>query len=308
MFKWVFLLFSFSLSANYASYLGEHFKKPTEKEGYKSIDQVDFIYMINLDQRPEKYQNCLKELVPYGILPYRFSAVNGWELTFESLNNLGIPFESWMGHHLLGTFYLPYDLKTHFHEVMCVPEKNYYSHCMSRGAIGIVLSHLSVLQDALDSGYETIWVMEDDITAIQDPRKLSSLIQNLDETVGKDGWDILFTDRNTKNDLGEYVPCKAFAPRPNFFPQDPNRFLLEKPVGPNFIQIGARYGAYSMIVRKSGMEKILNFIKEHHIFLPYDMEYFLPEGIRLFTVSEDVVSFMPGSLSDNGNPNYLKPL
>lgn len=31
-----------------------------------------------------------------------------------------------------------------------------------------MLSHLSVLKDALDSGYETIWVMEDDIHIIQD--------------------------------------------------------------------------------------------------------------------------------------------
>ncbi|MFI5334690.1 MAG: hypothetical protein ACHQT8_05960 [Chlamydiales bacterium] len=32
-----------------------------------------------------------------------------------------------------------------------------------------MLSHLSILQDAFDSGYETIWVMEDDIEVVRNP-------------------------------------------------------------------------------------------------------------------------------------------
>jgi hypothetical protein len=55
-----------------------------------------------------------------------------------------------------------------------------------------------------------------------------------------------------------------------------------------------------MIIRRSGMEKILNFIKKNHLFFPIDMKYILPNQIRLFTVIKDVVSNMPGALSDNG--------
>jgi acetolactate synthase-1/2/3 large subunit len=40
------------------------------------------------------------------------------------------------------------------------------------GAIGIALSHLSILQDAYDSGYETVWVMEDDVDIMQKVNKL----------------------------------------------------------------------------------------------------------------------------------------
>jgi hypothetical protein len=36
------------------------------------------------------------------------------------------------------------------------------------------------------------------------------------------------------------------------------------------------------------------------------MEYILPTGIKLFAVTEDVVSNLPKALSDNGGPNYLK--
>ena len=60
-----------------------------------------------------------------------------------------------------------------------------------------------------------------------------------------------------------------------------------------------------MIVRRTGMKKILDFIKTHHIFLPYDMDFYMPENIRIYTVINDVVSTQPGALSDNGGPNYL---
>jgi hypothetical protein len=60
-----------------------------------------------------------------------------------------------------------------------------------------------------------------------------------------------------------------------------------------------------MILRRSGIKKLLQFFKAHQIFLPYDMDYILPPGIKLFTVLEDVVSNFPKADSDNGAPNYM---
>ena len=190
------------------------------------------------------------------------------------------------------------------HEIMQAIGENYFCHCMPLGSIGIVLSHVSILKDALDSGYETIWVMEDDVEVIRDPHVLSDLIDQLDDLVGKNGWDILFTDRDTKGMDGNYIPCFSYAIRPNFMPANPSKFMERSMVGSNFLKIGARYGAYSMIVRRSGMKKIFNFISNYQIFLPFDMEYTLPPTIRLFTVLDDVVSTLPKALSDNGVPNY----
>ncbi|MGL4540608.1 MAG: glycosyltransferase family 25 protein [Candidatus Rhabdochlamydia sp.] len=260
--------------------------------------------MINLDERPEKYQHSLQQLTPYGIIPCRFSAVNGWDLPLEIINSIGVPYESWMRGGIWGTSYSITNDGNPFHEVM-QEGINYFCHCMSKGAIGIALSHLSILQDAYDSGYETIWVMEDDIEVIGNPHILSNLIDELDTLVGKEGWDILFTDQNTKGQDGTYIPCLAYALRPNFSPSDPNRFTRKRNISRNLRQVGARYGAYSMIVRRSGMEKILNFIKNNHLFFPFDMEFILPDQIRLFTVINDVVSTLPRALSDNGHPNYL---
>ncbi|MBS0626743.1 MAG: hypothetical protein JSS09_00850, partial [Verrucomicrobia bacterium] len=45
----------------------DHFKKVLGKTSISKMGDIDFIYMINLDQRPEKFQACLDLLLPYGI-------------------------------------------------------------------------------------------------------------------------------------------------------------------------------------------------------------------------------------------------
>ena len=301
------VLFSFFVFVGFLLHadLEDHLKKITDKTGLHQIRNIDFIYTINLDQRPEKFQRSLEQLAPYNVIPYRFSAVNGWELSLEAINDLGIKYEpSWMTNGHWGTRYFLEGDGQPYHEIVGVPGNVYFSHCMSRGAIGIVLSHLSILQDAYDSGYDTIWVMEDDIEVFRNPHLLSDLVDKLDVIVGKDGWDILFTDPDTKNNQGNYVPCTAYAWRPNFEPSNPEHFVERQDISPDFRRIGARYGAYSMIVRRSGMRKLLTFFKHYHIFLPYDMEFTQPRGIRFYTLTFDLVSTEPNALSDNGGPNY----
>jgi len=282
----------------------EHFKPISSERGSHGMRNIDFIYMINLDKRPEKYESCIKQLAPYGIHPFRFSAVNGWELSLEDINDIGVTFAPWITGGKWGTYYPLDGDGTPQHEIIQTLGRTYFSHCMSRGAIGIVLSHCSILQDAYDAGYETIWVMEDDIEIVRDPHILSGLIDQLDALVGKSGWDILFTDQDTKNNDGAYVPCSSYAWRPNYTPAHPGKFAEKVDISADLRRIGSRYGAYSMIVRRSGMKKILNFIKALQVFLPYDMEFTLPADMRLFSVTNDVVSTQIKAFSDNGAPNY----
>jgi GR25 family glycosyltransferase involved in LPS biosynthesis len=303
MIRVLLLLFVINISSVSAG-IEDHLKPISGKSDLHQMKNIDFIYMINLDQRPEKFEISSQRLNPYGIHPFRFSAVNGWELSTQAINDLGVVLEPWMNRGEWGTFYSLEGDGTPEHEVVGSIGKNYFCHCMSKGAIGIALSHLSILQDAYDSGYQTIWVMEDDISIVQDPNLLSDLIVQLDDLVGKNGWDILFTDRDTINGEGNYVPCTAFAWRPNFIPANPFKFAHRQDVGSDFRRIGARYGAYSMIVRRSGMKKLLDFFKNYSIFLPFDMDFTLPNNIALYTVLKDVVTTQPGAPSDNGGPNY----
>jgi GR25 family glycosyltransferase involved in LPS biosynthesis len=307
--KQIFLLCIISLlgcPSWLSAHLQDHLKKFDSSSDAHRMRNIDFIYLINLDQRPEKLQMSLSQLEPFGIHPYRFSAVNGWELTLEEINDVGLKYSPEMEGGCMAT---SYRLDGHFepsHEVMLNYGQTYFCHCMSRGAIGIVLSHLCILQNAYDAGFETIWVMEDDIQVMEDPRVLSDLIEKLDDAVGKENWDILFTDRDIRDRDGYPKACYWAAKRPDFGAfSRANDYAMRTLVSPNFIRIGARWGAHSMIVRRSGMKKLLQFFKAHQIFFPYDMDFIFPIGIKLYTVIEDVVSNLPTASSDNGGPNYL---
>lgn len=307
-----FLFFSALLFfATAHSDLKQHLKPCTHKSDVHKpkahgMRNIDFIYLINLDQRPERYQTSLDQLTRYGIEPYRFSAVNGWELSIKEVNDIGLKYSHEMRKGLIGTCYLPGENFEPNHQPIDRIGQNYFCHCLSRGAIGCALSHVSVLQDAFDAGYETIWVMEDDIEVLKNPHLLSDLIERLDQEVGKGNWDIFFTDEDIRDPFGVHKRCYWAAERPDFgFYGKVNDYAMKRDVGSEFRQIGARWGSHSMILRRSGIKKLLQFFYAHQIFFPYDMEYVLPTGIKLYTVREDVVSNLTNASSDNGGANYL---
>ena len=300
-----FLLLLILLSLELEAGIEKYFNKAPNK-GANSMANIDFIYVINLDERPEKFKATADQLGKFGIHPYRFSGVNGWRLTASDLNEVGLRLDASMKKGQMGTVHREDGGKIYFsHELIEQEGVTYFAHCLSKGAIGIVLSHLSVLQDAYDSGYQRIWVMEDDIEVNRDPRELSMLVVKLSHLVPD--WDILFTNVDIKDANGQYVPCRGLIGRPNFncLP-DAEYNKKHKIISRDFMQIGRRYGAQSMIVSRSGMKKLLDFIKTHKVFLPYDIDYFLPPGIKLFCTRWDIVSNQEKSLSDNGAPGYLE--
>ena len=290
--------------------LFDHLKPVENKGDQHKIDQIDFIYMINLDERPEKFRASCKQLHPYNIYPYRFSAVNGWKLSLDVINDVGVKWEPWMKKNILSTCYLKENERWR-HCLSKTEGRTYFVHELARGPIGINLSHLSVIKDAYDSGYSRVWVMEDDIEVVKDPNVLSELIVKLDDLVKETGWDILFTDRDyrEKTKTGAIRPVPAFKydqdnRRLNFTPRHPERFLVKKKISKDFRKIGARFGAHSYIISRSGMRKILNFFKKYNIYLPFDIDFYAPNNIRMFTVLEDVVANLPGAASDNPRPRY----
>lgn len=286
----------------------EQFFQPAENKIKKhSMSPIDFIYMINLDERPEKFALSAGNLHLYGIYPYRFSAVNGWKLSTADINRVGVKFNPDKSQEkFMASIFKEID------GVQCLSNgfiektgETYFAIGMSRGAVGIILSHLSILHDAYNSGYDTIWVMEDDAEIVDDPRQIFGLIQKLDNLV--DDWDILFTDTDTKDTTGRHVPCRALAARPNFQISSLSSFFERfYPISDDFSRTGMRYGAYSMIVRRSGMRKILNYYKTYGIYLPYDLDYWLIPDLKMYTVNKDIVSHRTGAPSDNSEPKYLQ--
>ncbi|PCI91143.1 hypothetical protein COB11_08655, partial [Candidatus Aerophobetes bacterium] len=95
MSKYLCLIFLFVQSFIHAE-LVDYLKKADGKGTNHNIRNIDFIYMINLDKRPEKFELSKKQLDKYGITPYRFSAVNGWELPIEAIHAVGLKYQPGM--------------------------------------------------------------------------------------------------------------------------------------------------------------------------------------------------------------------
>lgn len=297
---------SFFHCAHLDSKIENHYRKIEGKSAIHSGPNVDFIYMINLDQRPEKFERSLAQLSPYGIIPYRFSAVNGWKLSLKEIDDIGLVFTKGMTKGLKASRYLPENPFTPSNEKLGKVGRSYFCPGMTRGAIGILVSHLSILQDAYDSGYETIWVFEDDIDVVQDPRLVFERIEQLDLGLGAKNWDILFTDRDTKDSMGVPIIYHKYEPRPNFSPKNPAICNKRIQLNEHFTRIWGRYGAYSMVLRRSGIKKILDFIQTYGVFLPYDIEFCFPEGLTMICVNDDIVQHLIDGLSDNKKPDYRK--
>jgi len=285
----------------------DHLKPMGTKTKVESIRGVDYAYMINLDERPEKYEASLRELAPYGIVPFRVSACNGWtELTLSDIADLGVKYQRGMDHGFLATRYLlkkPQQGKEHILEDLEKLGETYFVGCLTRGGMGCVLSHLSILKDAYDSGYETIWVMEDDIEVLRNPHIISDMIDELDKTVGKK-WGVLYTDYDHRDRLGNYVPAFGYARRPNYKPKNRARITADRKISKNLRQVGARFGTHSMIIRRHAIRKLLTFFKKYQMYFPIDFEMNAPEGMYLYTVLDDIVSNKCGWISDLGRPTY----
>jgi GR25 family glycosyltransferase involved in LPS biosynthesis len=274
---------------------------PGEKNLVSPIKNIDYIYLINLDARPEKLESSRLELSIHNIPFHRFPAVCGWELPVEALRDLGVNFQPGM---LRDRWVVHFPVEKQGH-----PENEFlrdelvgepvFARWTTPGSIGCTLSHLSILQDAYEAGYETIWVMEDDISVQRNPHELAELIEKLDQAVGKEGWDILYTDHD-KVDAKHYAEANDFESdlkgdlwffwRPDRDLSDRRPFAKRSVVANDFVQIGSRYRTHSMVIRRSGIEKILNYEKSHPIFLPYDQELATIPDLKLFNVRESVVT------------------
>jgi GR25 family glycosyltransferase involved in LPS biosynthesis len=273
-----------------------HYREWEHQTIGSAVKNIDFVYLINLDTRPEKLKRSLEQLAPFGIVPERFPAIYGWDIPTAVMNDIGLRLspQMWIKEHVL---IFPKEYRG-----LCsivAPSEEWrnggavFSSWMTPGAIGCSMSHLSVVNDAYECGYETVWALEDDLFVDQNPHRLSALIEELDSLVGKGKWDILYTDHDYLQKLDnirglqDQFPMKWRPDMPSF---DLRPLLEYTPIGDHFFKIGSRNRTHSMIIRRSGMEKILHFYREHQIFLPIDHELAFIPGLQLYILKENIVS------------------
>jgi hypothetical protein len=265
--------------------IDRYLKKPEKNETLTRLRNIDNSYLINLDQRPMKLQQARMQLDPFGISPNRLSAIYGWSLTPDDLQEIGLQFQPGMDTGEKKQYkaqLLPHVPRLEPLDATCYGRACFHPR-LSPGAIGCTLSHLSVLQDAYDAGHQTIWILEDDVSVAQNPHLLSDRIEELDRL--DSNWDVLYTDDRSHFDA--FTPGTVWRPDLPDLRYEP---LYEyTPVGEEFIRIGGRCQTHSMILRRSGIEKILKFEKERGLFMAYDVEISFVPGIRFYNLKQEIV-------------------
>jgi GR25 family glycosyltransferase involved in LPS biosynthesis len=243
----------------------KYLKQITITEPVSGLKPIDCIYVINLDERPEKWTRMQPVLNKLGLKVNRVSAINGWLIPKKSVWELQGP----------------------------------YRKAITKGHLGCLLSHISILKDAYDRGFQLIWVFEDDVEFLEDINQIPLLLKKL--TLLDPSWDVFYTDTDSRNKNGEYVPALAVCHRPDqkIFPLEyyTERIALSKDI----MMIRNRYGMYSVLLSRSGIEKVLHYFTHVYIWSPIDIDIHYIPGIREYSPTRDIVIPMKSNISDTAN-------
>jgi len=299
----------FLLASIFSIYSFEEFLTPLDKTGIEhfQIKNIDFIYVINLDRRPERWIRSQKALNAYGINPYRLLAYDGKKLTKEMIHALCVPLNDEQIKWLNPSIYLE---KTHKlvkykqlkeSNILVNRSEAIFTNQNSLGAMGCTYSHLAILKDAIDSNYENILVLEDDFIIKKDPHLISDLIDEANQEIGYGNWDILFLDNWHEIKAGNYPVLKRYTySYPNFDPMDRNIMAYSIPRSTSLNSILARFGTYSMVISKIGAKKIFSQFQKNKVFHPIDVELFKINILNMFEVKEHYIK-VDDSTSDTKN-------
>ncbi len=229
------------------------------------MPNIDCIYLINLDERPDRLEKFYGEFSSVQFKINRVSAVNGWKLPEKVFKKLGGP----------------------------------YGPRISPGHLGCLLSHVSVLHHAYKAQWDTIWVLEDDATILENVSFIPTLIEELN-TIDPQ-WDVLFTDTDYRKGHNTYIRALATNARPDqpIFPL--THYTQKTPVSPHLLRIYNRYATTSMILSKRGIEKLFKYFTHVYIWQPIDIDMHYVPGIKEYTPVIDIVS---NSVSSDSNTSH----
>jgi GR25 family glycosyltransferase involved in LPS biosynthesis len=259
--------------------ISEYFKIFKEVPLCCPYRNVDCIYVINLDERPEKWQDTLECLSPYEMPLNRFSGVNGWT----------VPQEVWE------TFWIEQGLD---------PK----SPPIGRGKLGCILSHLSVLQDAYDRGFQRIWILQDDLQVYDDPTFIDGYIDRLNAI--DPNWGLLFTDldmvhpENPQETLRALCITGSFRANQETMPEP--WYLVRENIDEDFQLIRSRYGFHSVLVSRRGMEAILEYFKLVTLHTSFDIDIQYIHTMPKYGLRKPLIRNAPFAISDNANKTILK--
>ena len=127
------------------------------------FDRFDKVYCINLDRRPDRLENFKKEVEKYNLGEFE---------RFPAYDRDNI------------------DLTK-------------YPPLINPGAIGLILSNLSIIKDAKKNNYKKILIIEDDCYFSDEVLNIDSYFDSL-----PDDWDLLYMGGNHNTHMGYQPPLR----------------------------------------------------------------------------------------------------
>lgn len=227
------------------------------------LREVDALYVINLDERTEKWEDTRQKLEKCDVKFNRFSAIAGWKIPAETLAR----FWNEQGYH-----------SEH-------PPLKY-------GKLGCILSHLSAIQDAYDRGFKRVWILQDDIEVLADLHLADDYLKELDQI--DPNWGLLFTDLDMRSYKKENVPLRSLsiagAYRKGQKTMPEAWYQVREDINENFQKIRSRYGFHSVIVSRLGMEIILNYFKHVVLHSSFDIDIHFIPNLNKYGLKKPLIS------------------
>ena len=228
-----------------------------------NIEGIDCIYVINLDERPQKWARVKALFAERWLGVNRVSGINGNKLASDSKKAL------------LGPYF---------------PGIN---GGLGNGHIGCFLSHLSIMKDAYERNFDVVWVMEDDVEFLDDVDEIPRLLSELSRL--DPYWDIFYTDTDSKDAQGKHIQSLMLAPRPDQPLRSLDFYLKRELISPDIMKIGQRFGMYSVLISKRGLKKLIEYFSHVYLWSPIDIDIHYIPGIRQYSSTSDVVSHWSGT-------------
>lgn len=224
------------------------------KECDTGLESIDCIYVINLPHRGDRWKHMQRFFKKYNLHVNRVPAVNGWKFSKAQKAELTSP----------------------------------YRWRRSPGALGCLLSHVSILKDAYDREFSLIWILEDDAEFLEDPASLVPILSTL-FAIDPD-WDLLYTDRGYRIKGGRYL--KGWWPdvRPHQKARPLSYYLAEEDCTEDILRIRSRIGTHSMILTRNGIKKLLDYFTSRPIWTAIDVDIHETPNLREYCCKRDIVT------------------
>ncbi len=237
----------------------------TEASKPSGLNGIDYIYLINLKERPLKLARMEQLFSENGLIVNHFYAINGWKLE---------PNEQGREVTKFGNTY-----------------KNAPNRWVSWGGIGCYLSHLSIIKNAYEKNFNSIWIMEDDLIFHVKPEVVCEMLKKVNEIDPE--WDIFYTDSNNRDATGRFrIGSHPIIPPIHLDNKGRAYCNNVEVINDDFAKIRARGGTYSMILSKRGIKKIYETLSKLPILTPYDDVLPFLDDVRYYISRKPVVTHL----------------